>query len=55
MTNNCIFYIGDSCHHLYIHCLNKGIITAKQCMDCRKDNKSNVNRILDKHIKENKE
>ena len=44
--NNCCFYMGDSGHHLYIHCSYKGLVTAKQCMDCRKDKGSNVNEMI---------
>ena len=31
--DNCPFYMGDSGHHLYIHCPYKGLVTAKQWLN----------------------
>ena len=44
--DNCCFYMGDSGHHLYIHCSKNGLVTARHCMDCRKDKGSNVNEMI---------
>lgn len=48
--SDCSFYMGDSETHLYVHCSYKGLVTAKQCMDCRKDRGSNVNEMIKQTI-----
>lgn len=48
--SDCSFYMGDTETHCYVHCSYKGLVTAKHCMDCRKDRKSNVNEMIKQTI-----
>jgi len=49
--NYCDGFICDMDYHLHIFCLFKGIVTAKQCMDCRKE-KSLTRKVIDNYISE---
>lgn len=48
--SGCSFYMRDAETHCYVYCSYKGLVTAKHCMDCRKDRGSNVNEMINRAI-----
>ena len=51
----CNNYIMDSDYHLTIHCLKRGLVSARVCMGCKNRQQSNTRNCIDYRIKEEKE